>query len=132
MKITNEQLLNAAAAIPYLLDIKDSEGKLPPAKIGVQIGRLVGKLQHEFPVVNEHKLNLWKKYGKVDGQNVNAPTPDDPRYEEFIKERNEFFAGEVERTFDLVVVPSNYLVHPIVWASCPSEMIDLAIEEKKA
>ncbi len=132
MKITNEQLLNAASVIPHLVQIRDSEGKAPAAKIFVQIGRLVAKLQHEARIVGEAKVNLFKKYGKVDGQNVNAPDLDDPNYDQFIKERDEFFADSVERTFDLVVVPPGYQVDPLVWAYLPEEMVCLGEEPKKA
>ncbi len=128
MKITNEQLLNAGAAIPFILDIRDNEGKIPAAKVGVQIGRLVGKLQHELQVVNPIKVTLWRKYGKENGPNIDPPDVNDPNYDAFVKERDEFFAGEVTRTFDLVVVPQDYRVHPMVWASCPEEMMDLAQE----
>ncbi len=130
MKITNQELLEAGDGLDALLSIKTADGKTPPAKISLQIGRLAKKVRKEFQETNETKLVLWRKYGEEKGTDIVVP-PTIPNYLEFIKERDEFLKYEVERTFDLVVLPSDYQVIPIVFMTMPEGTVSLATEEPK-
>lgn len=131
MQVTNEEILTAGDSLGALLGVKDAKGEAPSAKVAAQVGRFAADLQRDYRPTSEARLALFHKWfpDRIKNGNIDAD-PFAACYADFVKERDEFFSNESERHYQLVVLPQDYQVMPVVFMAM-GKFVSLSEETPK-
>lgn len=91
---------------------KDSLVKLAnsdlPIKTAYNLSKLVKKLNDEYQTLEDFRIELVKKYGELDGANYKVPQNGE-KFDNFIKEYNDFMQTEIEVDISEIEVQMNDL-----------------------
>src|SRR3990172_7772734 len=111
MFLQNGKVYSLKPLVPELMALS------VPARVGVQVARLMKKLVAEITLLDQERDKLIAKYGEVtaDGQSVlyghgNPDHPASPGLEDYAKEYMELMSGEVDIEFNKLQLPGETVV----------------------
>ena len=111
MLLQNGKVYSLKPLVPELM------GLSVPARVGVQVARLVKKLTAEIALLDQERDKLIIKYGEIN--EVGAPViygygnpdhPVSPGLEDYAREYSDLMSGEVDIEFNKLQLPGEAVV----------------------
>jgi hypothetical protein len=101
MRVTNGEIFNAKEPLEKLVQVS------LPVKVSLQVARLANKINVELRAIEDVRMGLIRKYGKVseDGRQMTVD-PFDGNYPKFLEEINELMSQGTEIVAENVVLPT--------------------------